>query len=140
MNSESLLSKLFKASLPAILFSVLMNTGLYFMGTSTGWLNPNYIPPNASSALTIMPVMLATILPLLIGTLLFLVLTKLLKNPAKIFWVVCMLFLAVSMIGPFTLEGAEIMYKIILCLMHITPAVSLPYFLGKFSLEPTTNS
>jgi hypothetical protein len=137
MNSESLLSKLFKASLPAILFSIVMNTGLYFMGTSTGWLNPNYIPPNATSALTIIPVMLATILPLLIGILLFLVLTKLLKNPAKIFWVVCMIFLAVSMAGPFMLQGAEVMYKIILCLMHITPAVSLPYFLGKFNLVET---
>lgn len=71
MNSESLLSKLFKASLPALLLSVLMNTGLYFMGTSTGWLNPNYIPPNASSAITLMPVMLATILPIFIGTLFF---------------------------------------------------------------------
>ncbi|MFZ4613792.1 MAG: DUF6069 family protein, partial [Bacteroidia bacterium] len=135
MNSESLLSKLFKASLPALLLSVLMNTGLYFMGTSTGWLNPNYIPPNATAALTIMPVMLASILPLLIGILLFLVLAKLLKNPAKIFWVICILFLAVSMLGPFNLEGAEVTYKLILCLMHITPAVSLPYFLGKFEIN-----
>ncbi|MFN5629802.1 MAG: DUF6069 family protein [Bacteroidota bacterium] len=135
MNSESLLSKLFKASLPAILFSILLNTGLYFMGTSTGWLNPNYILPNASAALTIMPVLLASVLPLLIGVLLFLVLAKLLKNPAKIFWVICILFLAVSMAGPFTLEGADISYKLILCLMHITPAVSLPYFLGKIKLE-----
>ena len=135
MNSESLLFQLFKSSLPAILLSVLMNTGLYYMGTSTGWLNPNYIPPNASAALTIVPVLLASVLPLLIGVLLFLVLAKLLKNPAKIFWVVCILFLAVSMAGPFTLEGAEVMYKIILCLMHITPAVSLPYFLGKFEIN-----
>lgn len=135
MNSESLLSKLFKASFPAILFSILLNTGLYFMGTSTGWLNPNYILPNASATLTIMPVLLASVLPLLIGVLLFLVLAKLLKNPAKIFWVICILFLAVSMAGPFTLEGADISYKLILCLMHITPAVSLPYFLGKIKLE-----
>ena len=130
-----MLSKLFKSALPAIILSLLMNVGLYYMGTSTGWLNPNYIPPNSSSALTIMPVLLATILPLLIGILLFLVLTKLLKNPAKIFWVVCMLFLAASMAGPITLVGAEIMHKLILSLMHITPAVSLPYFLGKFSME-----
>lgn len=126
-----MLSKLFISALPAFLLSLFINVGIFYLGNTTGWLNPNYILPNSTSGVTIVSVILATILPMVLGVLLFLVFTKVIKNPSKLFWVISMIFLIVSFIPIFSLKDADLNYKVILLMMHLTPGISMPYFLGK---------
>ena len=94
--------------------------------------------PQPNQPLTIVPVIMASIIPLLIGSLIFFLFEKFTKNGLTIFTVAALLLMMLSLYSPFAvIPGVTTGYALVLCAMHIVPALALLFFLRR---EKAANS
>ena len=89
-----------------------------------------HIQPN--TPLTIAPIVISSILPSIIGSIVFYFIEKYTSNGFKIFRIVSIVLVALSLISPFTnIPNVTFGYAMVLNVMHIIVAGELLYFIGK---------
>ncbi len=89
-----------------------------------------HIQPN--TPLTIAPIVISSILPSIIGSIVFYFIEKYTSNGFKIFRIVSILLVTLSLISPFTnIPKVTFGYAMVLNVMHIIVAGELLYFIGK---------
>ncbi len=113
------------------LTAAIINGILFFIFHALGVISDD-IYPKPNEPMTIVPVILASIVPLIIGSLVFFLLERFTNNGAKIFTVVALILMVLSLYSPFTvIPGITTGYSLVLCVMHIVPALSLLYFIRR---------
>ena len=83
-------------------------------------------PDAALEALPATMVIIASAVPAVGATILLAILGKFLAQPIRIFWIISVLFLAISFAGPFTLPATvALLTKIGLALMHVVAGAAI---------------
>ena len=108
-----------------------INAALFVLFHSAGVVSDN-IFPQSRQPLTILPVILTSIFPLLIGSFVFYLFEIFLDNGFKIFAIIALVLMVLSLVSPFTMiPNVTLGYSLVLCLMHIAAALSLLYFIRR---------
>jgi hypothetical protein len=109
--------------------SVIINVILFYVFHVTGVIKDSFfIKPN--EALTVVPVIISSIIPSLIGALVFFLFEKFTENGFKLFSIVAIILMLLSLASPFlAVQGMPIGYGIVLDMMHLVVAFSLLYFI-----------
>ena len=124
------LSNLLKAAAIAGIISAVLNTVVFFIARAADAVNDSIIIRDGRP-LMLVAVVISSIVPAFVAALLLFVLGKFTKKALTIFTWVSIVFLAVSMMGPFSTPGLPTGMRITLAVMHIVPAVVILYFLRK---------
>jgi hypothetical protein len=111
--------------------SAILNAILFYtFHTANVLVDSIQIQPN--TPLTIVPIIISSILPSLIGSIVFYFIQKYTSNGFKIFRIVSIVLVALSLISPFTnIPNVTFGYAMALNVMHIVVAADLLYFIGK---------
>ena len=127
------------AGLLAGITAAIINAVLFFIFHAAGTLRDTvFIKPNQS--LTIVPVIIASILPAIIGAVVFFLFEKFTKNGYRIFSIVSVVLVLVSLSGPFTsIPNVPTGYALVLCAMHVVVAAALLYFVRRKVKENHTD-
>lgn len=112
-----------------IAVAVVVNVVLFFAFSALGVLPSDFIVPQADNKpLTVVPVIISSIFPLILGTLVFMALAKFTKQPVKIFGILSLVLVILSLGGPFSIpkcayaDGYRVEYH--------APCCGLCYLLG----------
>lgn len=111
--------------------SVILNAILFFIFQSAGVITDTvYIQPN--EPLTIVPVIISSIFPTLLGACVFYLFEKYTNNGFKLFSIIAIILMLLSLISPFkAIKDMPIAYGIVLDVMHVVVAFSLLYFIKR---------
>jgi len=111
--------------------SAILNAVLFYLFHSTSvFVDSIQIQPN--TPLTIVPIIMSSIMPSLVGSIVFYFIQKYSANGFKIFRIISIVLVALSLISPFTnIPNVTFGYAMALNLMHILVAADLLYFIGK---------
>ncbi|MBC8084041.1 MAG: hypothetical protein H7Z21_12590 [Hymenobacter sp.] len=132
MNPKLTFGQSITAGLLAGLAAAVLNAVLFFVFHATGVLTDTvYVqPPN--QPLTIMPVIMASLVPALVGSIVFFLLEKFTNNGFRIFSILAVILVVLSLASPFTVpQNGTVGYGVVLCVMHLVVAAALLYFLRK---------
>ncbi len=124
------IQNLLKSGIIAGLIVATINIILYYIAKSLGIVNDEIILPNGSP-LQLLPVVISSILPGIVAALVLWGISKISKNPVKIFTLVGLGFLLVTMIGPVATPNLTVGFKIVLSLMHFIAGGFIIYFLRR---------
>ena len=124
------LSNLLKAGPLAGIVGAVLNTVVFFIARAAGAVNDSIIIRDGRPLLLV-AVIISSIVPAFVAALLLFVLGRFTKAAVTIFTIVSIVFLVVSMMGPFGTPGLPTGMRITLAVMHIVPAVVIVYFLRK---------
>ena len=119
------------AGLTAAGVSVLINVILFYIFHAMGVITDSiFIQPN--QPLTVVPVIISSILPSLVGASVFFLFEKYTDNGFKIFSIVAIVLMLLSLASPFlSVPNMPIGYAIVLDVMHVVVALSLLFFIKK---------
>ena len=119
------------AGLTAAGVSVLINVVLFYIFHAMGVITDSiFIQPN--QPLTVVPVIISSILPSLVGASVFFLFEKYMDNGFKIFSIVAIVLMLLSLASPFlSVPNMPIGYAIVLDVMHVVVALSLLFFIKK---------
>jgi drug/metabolite transporter (DMT)-like permease len=111
--------------------AVVINAILFFTFHSAGVISDTvFLQPN--QPLTVVPVIMSSILPTLVGACVFFLFEKYTTNGFKIFSIVAVVLVFLSLASPFmAVQGMPVAYGVVLCIMHLVVAFSLLYFLKR---------
>jgi hypothetical protein len=111
--------------------SAIFNAILYYtFHAARVFVDTIHIQPN--TPLTIAPVVISSIIPSIIGSIVFFFIQKYNTNGFKIFRIVSIVLVSLSLISPFTnIPNVTFGYAMVLNVMHIIVAGELLYFIGK---------
>lgn len=111
--------------------SAIINALLFFIFRATGLITDDiFIQPN--QPMTVVPVIMASIIPALIASLVFSLFEKYTQNGFRIFSIVTIILMVLSLAGPFTgIPDVTTKYALSLSLMHFVVPLSLLYFIGR---------
>jgi hypothetical protein len=111
--------------------SAIFNAILYYtFHAARVFVDNIHIQPN--TPLTIAPVVISSIIPSIIGSIVFYFIQKYSTNGFKIFRIVSIVLVSLSLISPFmNIPNVTIGYAMVLNVMHIIVAGELLYFIGK---------
>lgn len=131
MNTKLTFNQSFQAGLTAAGVSVLINIFLFFIFQAAGVITDSVmVQPN--QPLTLLPVIISSIIPTLIGASVFFLIEKYTNNGFKIFSVVALGLVLLSLASPFmAVPGMPIAYGAVLDVMHLVVAFSLLYFIKR---------
>jgi len=131
MTSKLNLKQSLIAGLLAGITSAVINGILFLIFHGAGVISDN-IYPQPNQPMTIMPVIMGSVVPAIIGSLVFFLLEKFTNNGFKIFSIVAIVLMVLSLYSPFTvIPGVTIGYSLVLCVMHIVVALTLLYFIRR---------
>jgi hypothetical protein len=118
------------AGLTAAGVATIANVILFYVFHGLGVIADNiYVQPNVP--MTIVPIIFASIIPTILASVVFFLLERFTKNGFKIFRIISVILLILSLGNAFmAIQGITVGYAIVLCVMHIVVVVSLLYFLG----------
>ncbi len=118
------------AGLIAAAVSVIINSILFFVFKTMGWITDDiFVQPN--QPLTIAPVIISSIVPTLLASLVFFLLEKYTQSGFKIFSIVSILLMLLSLALPFTgIPNVSTKYALALEPMHFVVPLVLLYFLN----------
>ncbi len=133
------LSNLLKAAAIAGIVGAVLNTVVYYIARAAGAVT-DAIAIRDGQPLMLLPVIMGSIVPAFVAALLLFVLGKFTKNAVTIFTWVSIVFLVVSMMGPFGTPGLPMGMRITLAVMHVVPAVVILYFLRKAANDSSTTN
>jgi hypothetical protein len=115
-----------------IVVSVMVNVVLFLIFSATGIIPTDFPVPQADNQpLTVVPVIISSIMPLVIATLVFMALVKFTKQPVKIFGIVALVIVILSLWGPFGIPNVPIGMAIGLNIMHLVAAYAIYWGLSK---------
>jgi Family of unknown function (DUF6069) len=131
MNSKLTFKQIITAGAIAAGASVVINAILFFIFHAVGVISDSvFLQPN--QPLTVVPVIISSILPTLIGACVFFLFEKFSDNGFKIFSIVAIVLVLLSLSSPFmAVQGMPVPYGVVLCIMHLVVAFSLLYFLKR---------
>lgn len=131
MNTKLTFNQSFQAGLTAAGVSVLINIFLFFIFQAAGVITDSVmVQPN--QPLTLLPVIISSIIPTLIGACVFFLIEKYTNNGFKIFSVVALVLVLLSLASPFmAVPGIPIAYGAVLDVMHLVVAFSLLFFIKR---------
>lgn len=131
MNSKLNFKQIITAGAIAAGASAIINAILFFIFHGTGAISDTvFVQPN--EPLTVVPVIIASILPTLIGACVFFLFEKFTNNGFKIFSIVAIILMLVSLSSPFmAVQGMPVAYGLVLDVMHVVVALSLLYFIKR---------
>ena len=117
------------AGLLAGITAAVINAVLFFIFHGAGVIDDT-IYPQPNQPMTVMPVIMASIIPAIIASLVFFLLEKFTNNGFKIFAIVSLVLMLLSLYSPFgVIPGVTTGYALVLCVMHIVVPLSLLYFI-----------
>lgn len=117
------------AGLLAGITSAIINAILFLIFHGAGVIS-DVIYPQPDKQMTIVPVIMASIVPSIIGSLIFSLFEKFTNRGYKIFSIVSIVLMVLSLYSPFTvIPGVTTSYALVLCVMHIVVPLTLLYFI-----------
>lgn len=106
--------------------------GLLFLVFHSAEVISDDIYPQPDQPLTIIPVITASVMPLIIGSFVFYLFERFTGSGFKLFSIMALVLMVLSLVSPFAMiPKVTIGYALTLCLMHITAALSLLYFIRR---------
>jgi hypothetical protein len=119
------------AGLTAALVSVIINSILFFIFKVIGWITDDiFVQPN--QPLTVVPVIISSIAPTLIASVVFFLMEKYTQNGFKIFSIVSIVLMLLSLAMPFTgIPNVTTKYALALEPMHFVVPLVLLYCINK---------
>ena len=119
------------AGITAAAVSTIINAVLFFIFHALGWITDDiFVQPD--QPLTVVSVIIASIVPSLIASLVFFLFEKYTQNGFKIFSIVTIILMLLSLAGPFTgIPNVTTTYALSLSPMHFVVALSLLYFISR---------
>lgn len=122
------------AGLSAGIAAAIINAVLFVVFHTAGVISNN-IYPQPGQPLTVLPVIMASIVPLIIGSGVFYLFERFLTNGFKIFAIIALVLMVLSLFSPFTIiPNVTLGYSLVLCAMHVVAALSLLYFIRRAKL------
>ena len=119
------------AGLLAGITAAVINAVLFFVFHSAGVISDR-IFPQPGQPLTVIPVIMSSTFPLLIGSVVFYLFERFTGSGFIIFAVIAFVLTALSLVSPFTMiPSVTLGYALVLCLMHVTAALPLLYFIRR---------
>lgn len=119
------------AGLSAGVTSAVINAILFLIFHGTGVISDT-IYPQPNTPMTIVPVIMASMVPSIIGSLIFFLFEKFTSNGYKIFSILAIVLMVLSLYSPFTvIPGVTTGYALVLCLMHLVVPLTLLYFIRR---------
>jgi len=111
--------------------SLIINSLLFFIFHSVGVISDTvFIQPN--EPLTIVNIIISSIFPTLVGACVFFLFEKFTNNSFKIFGIVALVLMLLSLTSPFmAIKEMPIAYGIVLDVMHVVVALSLLFFIKR---------
>ena len=111
--------------------SLIFNSLLFFIFHSVGIISDTvFVQPN--EPLTIVHITISSIFPTLVGACVFFLFEKFTNNGFKIFGIVALILMLLSLTSPFmAIKEMPIAYGIVLDVMHIVVALSLLFFIKR---------
>jgi len=139
MTTKLNFKKAFMAGLIAAGVATLVNAILFFIFKAAGIIvDTIFIQPN--QPLTIVPIIISSIVPTLIATLVFFLFEKFTNNGFKIFRIIALVLMVLSLLNPFMgIQGVTVGYALVLDIMHVVVVGALLYFIGKAVKKNTSN-
>lgn len=119
------------AALTAAAVSAVINSILFFIFHSIGWITDDvFVQPN--QPLTVVPVIIASIMPSLVAALVFFLLEKYTDNGFRIFSIVSIILMLLSLAMPFTgIPDVTTKYALALASMHFAVPLMLLFFINR---------
>ncbi|MBK9981019.1 MAG: hypothetical protein IPP15_01110 [Saprospiraceae bacterium] len=119
------------AGLTAAAVSAIINSILFFAFKAVGSITDDvFIQP--AQPLTVVPVIISSIVPTLIASLVFFFLEKYTQNGFRIFSIITIILMLLSVALPFTaIPNATTQYSLSLVPMHLVVPLVLLYFINK---------
>ena len=109
-----------------------ITNGILFIVFRLAGVISDAIFPQPGQPLTLPAVIMASILPLIIGSVVFFLFERFLSNGFKIFAVIALILMVLSLPSPFMMiPGATFGYSTVLSVMHVVAALSLLYFIRR---------
>ena len=123
---QSIMAGLYAGGVAAVI-----NAILFLIFHATGIITDDImVKPN--QPMTIVPVVMASTVPALVGSVVFFLLEKFTNNGFRIFRILAIVLVVLSLISPFmSIPGVTTGYALVLCVMHLVVAGALIYFIGK---------
>jgi hypothetical protein len=131
MKNKLTFKQVIMAGLTAAGFSAVINALLFFIFHAAGLITDDiFVQPN--QPMTVGPVILVSIVPALIASLVFFLFEQYTQNGFRIFSIVTIILMLLSLAGPFTgIPNATIKYALSLSVMHFVVPLSLLYFISR---------
>lgn len=139
MTSKLNIKQSLVAGLLTGIISATINSILFLIFHGAGVISDT-IYPQPDMPMTIVPVIMASIIPSLIGSLIFFLFEKFTNKGYKIFSIVSIVLMVLSLYSPFTvIPGVTTGYALVLCVMHIVVPLTLLYFIRRAKQEKNSN-
>jgi hypothetical protein len=116
------LTKLLRAAPLAAIIAAAVNAAIYLMGKATGKIPDDILIPNANQPLTLVPILVASVLPCLVAGVVMAMIARLTENPFKVFGILTLVILLLSVYTPFAIPNAPMAMIVMLLLMHVVVA------------------
>lgn len=131
MKTKLNFKQIITAGLMAGGVSAIINAILFYIfHTANVLVDSIHIQPN--TPLTVTPLIISSILPSLIGSIVFYFIQKYSANGFKIFRIISIVLVSLSLISPFTnIPNVTFGYAMVLNVMHVLVAADLLFFIGK---------
>ena len=131
MTTKLNFKQVMMAGLMAASVSAMINVLLFFMFKAMGWITDDiFVQPN--QPLTLVPVLISSILPTLIASLVFFLLEKYTRNGFRIFSIISVILMLLSLAMPFTgIPNVTTNYALALDSMHFVVPLVLLYFINR---------
>lgn len=134
-NVEKIVAKklLWAAPLAGAIAAVI-NTVLFFIGTSSGLIDSSILIPGANAPLTVVPMIASSIIPSIVAGLVLAGLNYFLNKPWRVFTIVAGVLLVLTFANPFMgIPGIPLGMGIWLNVMHVMVAGSVLYCFNRFT-------
>jgi Family of unknown function (DUF6069) len=119
------------AGLLAGITAAVINAILFLIFHGAGVISDT-IYPQPNVPMTIVPVIMASVVPAIIASLIFFLFEKFTNNGFKIFAIVSLILMLLSLYSPFgVIPGVTTGYSLVLCVMHIVVALSILFFIRR---------
>lgn len=130
MNNKLTFKQSFMAGLTAAAVAAVVNAVLYFVLHAAGiFTDTVFIQPN--QPLSVIHILISSTFPTLIATLVFFLLEKYTKNGFKIFRIISIILLILSLGNPFMgIPNVPMGFAVALDVMHFVVVGALLYFIG----------
>lgn len=123
--------KIMLYSLFAGLTSVVINEILFFIGKAMGAFPETVMVPNQNQPFNALPFIFSSIIPSLVAGLVMGLINHIAKAPKKIFNIIAIVLVLLSLYSPFTIPMAPMSMIIVLNIMHLVVAGNLIYFYNR---------
>ncbi|MEM7107475.1 MAG: DUF6069 family protein [Bacteroidota bacterium] len=120
-----------KSIFKSVIFSVVINMGVYLIGKITGILSPELPVTPDGQPFSLPPLLMACVLSVLAAFLVYWLLQRFIQKAKFAFTVLSSVLLVASFVTPFSVPNISLSMAMMLNLMHVVVAASVLYFVCK---------